>query len=543
MRPQTSYPAISALTGQTFNMSKVASRPTITVPAPASYPEAMRPASTTDAWHEFSKNADASHYRAALNPVQLLETGSPEEESETIALIMREALEVKGRSVALVTPDRILARRLAIRLEEWGIRVDDSAGRPFVKTVSGTFLDLILEAMDAKFAPVAVMALLKHPLTRLGLDVGHIRRAGRSLELIAFRNAYLGEGLDAVEQALERREQGRATDQFMHQAVRRLTDDDWQNAADLVSRLRLAFAPLLTPQTNKDAKIRLCDMARAHIEVAEKIASDGAENYDRLWAGESGEAAALLFTGFLDETIRQPEIKPAHYGDFYQSLVAGDAVRPRIPVHPNVSIWGPYEARLQQADIMILGGLNEGIWPQSADPDPWLNRPMRAELGLPPPEEMIGFAAHDFTQMLGAESVYLTRATKNDGVPTVRSRWLLRIHALMQGVGIEDALRGNKEQPWLAWARNRDNAPDHEQIAVPAPCPPIKARPRRMSVTGVENWIRNPYSVLRQQNIKIIAIGRPAHRAGCPPAWHHHSLGAAPVRRALPGQITRQYHL
>ena len=468
--------------------------------------EAMRPASTTHAWHEFSQNADPDDYRSALEKVQLLEAASPEEEAEAIALIMRSALEVKGRSVALVTPDRILARRLTIRLEEWGIRVDDSAGRPFVKTVSGTFLDLILDAVANRFSSVSVMALLKHPLTRLGLDVAHIRRAGRALELIAFRNTYLGEGLEAIDAAMTRREQNRTTDIHTHQAVKRLTDEDWLMARDLINRLKNAFEPFMTTLKTGGQQLRLCDMARAHIEVAEMLARNSDENYDALWDGESGEAAALLFTGFLDETIRQPEIKPSHYADFYRSLVSGHAVRPRIPVHPNVSIWGPYEARLQQSDIMILGGLNDGIWPQAAEPDPWLNRPMRAELGLPAPEEMIGFAAHDFTQLLGAQTIYMTRATKNDGVPTVPSRWLLRINALLQGLGIEDALAGDASQPWLAFARNRDHAANLEHISAPAPTPPVKARPRRMSVTGIENWIRNPYWVYARNILKLAPL-------------------------------------
>ena len=102
-------------------------------------------------------------------------------------------------------------------------------------------------------------------------------------------------------------------------------------------------------------------------------------------------------------------------------------MRPRVAVHPRLFIWGPFEARLQQPDVVILGSLNDGTWPEAADPGPWLNRPMRRQLGLPSPEEKIGYAAHDFTSLLGAERVYLTRAEKIDGVPTVPSRWLMRL--------------------------------------------------------------------------------------------------------------------
>ena len=104
------------------------------------------------------------------------------------ALILREAAETPGRTAALVSPDRLLARRVAVRLEAWGIRVDDSAGRPFAKTPPGTFLDLTIAAITDDFSPTAVMALLKHPLTRLGLDAFAARRAARLDPLEALRS-------------------------------------------------------------------------------------------------------------------------------------------------------------------------------------------------------------------------------------------------------------------------------------------------------------------------------------------------------------------
>src|SRR5690606_40649772 len=102
-------------------------------------------------------------------------------------------------------------------------------------------------------------------------------------------------------------------------------------------------------------------------------------------------------------------------------------LRPRFGRHPRLFIWGPLEARLQHADRIILGGLNEGTWPGDASIDPWLNRPMRAELAIEPPERRIGLAAHDFASGASAGGVVLTRALKVGGAPTVASRWLLRL--------------------------------------------------------------------------------------------------------------------
>lgn len=490
--------------------------------------EAMRPASTTERWHTFIADAasDEIDIAGSLNGVSLIEAATQQDEAEAIALILREAAETPGRTAALVSPDRLLARRVAVRLEAWGITVDDSAGRPFAKTVPGAFLDLIIEAVAKDFAPPELMALLKHPLTRLGLDPFAVRRAGRALELAAFRTAYLGRGLDGVEQALERAQSdirarsatavspgpGEETNvaRFRHPAVRRLFDDDWLGARDLVARLRVALAPLVDAYADRN-KHALRRYAEAHLKAAEALAvtpesapEGETPTASPLWSGEAGSAALAFFTGLLDANMPSPEIEAADYADLYRGLIARENVRPRVPVHPRLSIWGPFEARLQQTDVMILGSLNDGTWPESADPGPWLNRPMRKTLGLPSPEETIGHAAHDFSSFLAARRVILTRAEKVEGVPTVPSRWLLRIEALLDGLGASDKLA--PDTPWLAWARQRDAAPRTPPIEAPTPRPPVSMRPRRMSVSRVETFIANPYAIFAKDILKLEAM-------------------------------------
>lgn len=434
--------------------------------------EAMRPSGTTGRWHDYTKSADRDGVRQALRGISLIEAPSAQDEAETVALILREAAETPGRTAALVSPDRLLARRVAVRLEAWGIRVDNSAGRPFAKTVPGTFLDLVISAIAKDFAPADVMALLNHPLTRLGLDPFAVRRAARALEIAAFRDVYLGQGFNGVEAALVRADEQTALGERRQAAVRRLWPDDWKGAHDLVARMKAAFAPLLTVFANTD-KQPLQTIATAHVQVAEALArlmDDGeSKQPSPLWQDEAGTAASNFFTGLLDPNLPAPHVRAADYADLYRSLITGENVRPRVAVHPRLFIWGPFEARLQQADVMILGSLNDGTWPEAADPGPWLNRPMRATLGLPSPEEKIGYAAHDFTSFLGAPRVYLTRAEKIDGVPTVPSRWLMRLQALLAGLKLQDALR--TDEPWLGWARARDHIGERVRIAAPQPRP------------------------------------------------------------------------
>jgi ATP-dependent helicase/nuclease subunit B len=466
--------------------------------------EAMRPSGTTGRWHAFTQTADKAAVAESLDGVSLIEAPSAQDEAETVALILREVAETPGRTAALVSPDRLLARRVATRLETWGIRVDDSAGRPFVKTPPGTFLDLVINAISKEFAPAEVMALLKHPLTRMGRDAFLVRRAARALEIAVFRDVYLGRGLDGLDHALKRAEAAIKSGERRQRAAQRLRDNDWIEMQELVERLQEAFAPL-TKVFAERGEQALQDIAAAHVKTAELLSrlsdDDTAPEASPLWQEEAGTAAALFFTGVMDPNLPAPRIRAADYADLYRSLVATENVRQRTAVHPRLFIWGPFEARLQQTDVMILGSLNDGTWPEAADPGPWLNRPMRAQLGLPSPEEKIGYAAHDFTSFLGAERVYLTRAQKIDGVPTVPSRWLMRLNALLAGLGLQDTLQ--TDVPWLGWARARDSYNERIRIDAPAPRPPVGMRPRKMSVTRVEKWLANPYAIFAQSILKL----------------------------------------
>ena len=465
--------------------------------------EAMRPSGTTGRWHEYARSADRAGVRAALANVSLIEAPSAQDEAEAVALILREAAETPGRTAALVSPDRLLARRVAMRLEAWGIRVDDSAGRPFAKTVPGAFLDLVIDAVSKDFAPAATMALLKHPLTRLGLDAFPVRRAARALEIAAFRDVYLGRGLDGIAAALVHAEQAVAAGERRQTVVRRLRPDDWKEAHDLVARLKQAFAPL-SALFAAGGEHPLQDLAAAHVAAAEALArlpADGGEEGSPLWREEAGTAAAAFFAGIVDPKLAAPKLRAADYADLYRSLIAGENVRPRVAVHPRLFIWGPFEARLQQTDVMVLGSLNDGTWPEAADPGPWLNRPMRAELGP-------AVAGGEDRPLRPRLHVVPRRAPRLPHARPEDRRRADRALALADaaagaacGLELGDALR--PADPWLGWARARDRAGERIRIAAPEPRPPLDLRPRKMSVTRVETWLSNPYAIFARDILKL----------------------------------------
>ncbi len=478
--------------------------------------EAMRPAPTLELWQRYVSETPEAEITSACDGVQLLETSTADEEAEVVALILRRAVEMPGATAALVSPDRLLARRVVNRLETMGVAVDDSAGRPLAKTPPGAYLNLVIDAWADDFAPVPLIALLKHPLLRLGLPVPVVRRAARALELIAFRVPYLGRGLEGVLAALDVAEQDLGEGRRRQRATRRLRDEDRAGVRALVIQLQAAFAPLLAA-SNVAGEQSLKVWAKAHADVAETLSltDETAQATEPavepmpspLWQGDAGLSAHQFFAEVLDESIRAPSIAAEDYPDLYRGLTSSINVRPRVPAHPRISIWGPFEARLQQPDVIVLGSLNDGVWPASADPGAWLNRPMRSQLGLPSPEEKIGQAAHDFTSFLGAERVYLTRSAKMDGVPTVPSRWLMRLSALLDGAQPRTHKSAREmlasDEPWQSWARARDDVQKAPALAAPAPKPAYAWRPRQLPVTAIERWLANPYAIYAQHVLKL----------------------------------------
>jgi ATP-dependent helicase/nuclease subunit B len=233
-------------------------------------------------------------------------------------------------------------------------------------------------------------------------------------------------------------------------------------------------------------------------------ASDQLPGPARLWHGDAGEHLAQFAADLLDSADAGPPVAASRYPGLLDGLMAGQVVRPRFGGHPRLAIWGTIEARLQRADLMILGGINEGTWPAETDPGPWLSRPMRADFGLPPVEQRIGLMAHDFVQAFCAPEVVITRATRAEGTPTVPSRWLLRLDAVLGALGLDPLAAGDTAP--VQWAQRLDQPAATRPLDPPAPTPPLHARPREVSVTRIEIWRRNPYGLYAQKILGLRAL-------------------------------------
>ncbi|HYJ30656.1 MAG TPA: double-strand break repair protein AddB [Allosphingosinicella sp.] len=431
---------------------------------------AMTPAAFTAKWQTLPP------VERRLTGVRAMELASPAEEAQAIAIALREALEEPGRTAALVTPDRALARRVSAHLRRWGVEADDSAGRPLALTPPGTLILAAANAAAERFAPVPLLTLLKHPLVMKGDRRLEWLDGVRMLDL-ALRGPRPPAGLDGIEQHLADRS-GRDRDR------RTAGASWWPEAAALLCPLEQAFAAPAMDMASLLAALR----------KASSLLSG-----DAVWSGPAGRAAADLFARLEDAAADGPKrLGPANLPAMLGQLMASTAVRPPYGQHPRIFIWGLIEARLQQADLVVLGGLNEGVWPQYPSPDPWLAPRLRHELGLPGLERRIGLAGHDFAGALGGRQVLVTRARRDARSPAVPSRFWLRLEAMTGGL---------TRAPFLkSWARAIDRPSAFAPAGRPAPSPQAEARPQRIAVTDVDRLKADPFAFYARSILRLAPL-------------------------------------
>jgi ATP-dependent helicase/nuclease subunit B len=463
--------------------------------------EALRPAAATDRWRKLAGTDFPPP--SALETLSLIEAANAEEEALAIAVALREAVESKDKTAALVTPDRALARRVLAALARWNIAVDDSGGDALPDTPAGLFARLAAETALGGLAPITLLALLKHPFTRLGAAEGGHARAIAALEKAVLRGprpragtAGLAQALAAFRAELAKLRRKEPADLHWSDPRIDLQEGELDAAADLVARVTKALAPLEALRAMPFAGI-----AARHREVIAALSAD-----------ETGASIAFrdtdgttLDTAFAEIADHEADasfvVAPNEYTELFRTTMADRVVRrPGLP-GVRVRIYGPLEARLQSIDRVVLGGLVEGVWPPETRSDPWLSRPMRHALGLDLPERRISLSAHDFAQTLGADEVILAYPAKLAGAPTVTSRFVQRL-AAVAGEERWNRVRANGAR-YLAWARALDHPTEIRRIDKPAPKPPRAARPSALSVTDVESWLRDPYTIYAKHILRL----------------------------------------
>ncbi|MGE0521875.1 MAG: double-strand break repair protein AddB [Variibacter sp.] len=459
--------------------------------------EALRPAEATDRWSV--RLPDAALQRA-LAGVAVIEAATAEEEAQAIAVALRETVEDEHATAALVTPDRALARRVVAALGRWNVPVDDSAGLALPDTPAGVFARLAVEAAADGLAPVALLALIKHPYLRLALAPERRAHGIAVIERALLRGPRPRRGSAGLAQALTNFPEFRK-DLHASDPRKAIGDGDIAIAMEVATALGAALAPL---ETLPGARQPLAALARRHADVVAGLSRDP-EGNEAAFAGEDGRTLAAVFETLADSSAAGTFLLlPGEYGEVFASAAGGRVVTDRAGAGARVRVYGLLEARLQNVDRMVLGGLVEGTWPPQTRSDPWLSRPMRRTLGLDLPERRIGLTAHDFAQALGAREIVLSQAQKTGGAPTVASRFLQRVEAVA-GAKAWEAARGRGDR-FVRLARMLDAAGAPQRIAQPVPKPPLAARPLRFSVTQVEHLLRDPYTIYARHILKLVPL-------------------------------------
>ena len=456
--------------------------------------EAMRPAESTDAWRMLDQTLSAADIDVALADVAVIEASDEREEALALAIRIRETLEQPGQTVALTTPDRTLAQRVRAELARWNIDVDDSGGEPLGTTPIGALARLAASCASPASGSAELMGLLSHPLATFGRSSGEVARLVGFLDIGVFRQ---GVGrYDGDLAALLSAARTLAIDAHAHRALKAIDKKAWDELDSFASDISQALAPLRQAPGERPLKL-WADAHRAALAAILKT-SDTRPTANP----EALEALQTLFDN-LDEigaAFDEP-FSCDSYAAFFDMLAQETVVRGPRRAHPRVKILGLLEARLLDADVMLLGGLDETIWPPSGRTDPFLNRPMRAMLGLTPPERRIGQTAHDFVQAMGSRRVVVSRARKRDGAPTVPSRFLQRLRAVAGEQAWSACL--SRGAHYVALAAAIDRPVKTILIKPPLPKPAVELRPRSLSVTRIETLRRDPYSIYAERILDL----------------------------------------
>ncbi len=423
--------------------------------------------------------------RRTMDHVRLIDAEDSAEEARAIAALIREAVETPGKRIALVTPDREIALRVAAQLRRWDIEADDSAGEPLAEQPAGILFLTVSQMLAQLLAPIPLLSALKYPLVHAGDGRLAWLEQVRALDLV-LRGPQMRSGTGAIARLIDEKIRDKRAEPKLRK---------WWEGIDQ------QFRPFVESGSRN---------LKAHLDAVTALTdllTDG-----EIWKGAAGRRLAE----FVEEISSQKldslsDTDATAYPDLLASLLADISIRLAFGRHPRVAIYGLLEARLQSADLVICAGLNESSWPQLPKPDPWLAPHLRRSLDMPGLDRNIGLSAHDLASALGAPEVVLTRAKRDRSGPTIASRFLLRLQALMG-----DKLRS--EDTASRYARLLDHSEKPvEPYKRPEPSPASEQRKVAISITQMDMLKADPFAFYARNILKLDAL-KPVD-ADPDPAW------------------------
>ncbi len=444
----------------------------------------MLPATNTDQWSNYRDTESYKVLRDDLsNNIFQYDCSTIQEEADLIALILRETLEDENKTACVITTNRDLSRRIIQRCKIWNINLDDTAGKNLKDTPLGQYLDFSISIFTSHFDSISLLQFLKHDYTQIN-SIENFRHKVRNLEIDLLRGKPIQNGFQGL---LDR-----------YHTLDKSNNHKKPSPETLLFLKELAINFKSYINIFEKEKLHFNIILKTHLELCSHFF--GYEN-TTLWSGEVGEAASKLFSEIQEYGEDIGEISLSDYQEIINHFVSSVTVRPKFGTHPQLQILGQIEGRMVQADRVILAGLNEGSWLKDPGHDPWMSRPMRQKFGLPPHERSITLSSHDFAQAFCAPELYLTRSVKIDGAPTVPVRWLERMRTYLGALNIDINLLNNGNH--FNYLFHLDHVDKTKPINRPTPCPPLSARPTRLSVTYIDRWMKDPYSIYAKKILKL----------------------------------------
>ena len=453
--------------------------------------EVMRPASRTSQWRKLAVD-QTELSPSSLKGLKVMSVTDSFKEAELIGGLMRQVLETPNKTAMLITPDRTLARKVQAALMRWNILIDDSAGSALILSSPARFLALTIRVVQEDASPHALRALFKHPFATAGLPRAEFTHLANLFE-----------------------------EQILRGPLPRKNWESWTLLVARTPKLKDFWQTYLLPAFNplrdafKAINPSLDTLTIALMQTVQNLSTlpENSEDSDSDTNEKQSAAPLHIYSDFagtvllelLSDMIRFGSSYPIAASEFHNTfsvLCQEEVVRTPYNQHPRLKILGTIEARMQQADTVILGGLNEGVWPPFSQKDMWINNVSRTQLGLPDRHWRIALSAHDFIMAAASSEVMITRSFVTDGAPNQASRWLARLDAVVAAAGLSAYL--DKQIPvWMKAVNARKIPKIVEPIGRPEPKPTIAQRPSQISATDFDQWITDPYGFYVKKILKI----------------------------------------
>lgn len=414
-------------------------------------------------------------YEQALNGLKLYACENIAEEAMSIAITIRQQLESPSNNILFVTPNRYLASKVALLCKRWGLKIDDSAGLALSQTSPAIFMMTLCDLIKNDITPATLLAFLKHHAFQITGNVDdtydHKNTLNRKLDL-ALRGVPRGSGWSAIEEKIK----------------------VYPDSNELLTYIENIQSTISSLSTLEKSVHPFKKYVHAHIQAIQNCVEQNF--WDNEYTRQIISLLSSLLTYYGDE-----ELDFDGYSSLLGYYLKNTALRSYFGQHPRIRILGQLEARLCDADLIILGGLNEGNWPRENEHDSFLSRPMRSDFGLTPLDVQTGLSAHDFVQLASKKNIILTRSNNDDSGPATPSRWWKKLENILHAAGID--LETIKDRQITSYAGMIDKPDDITPAQRSAPQPPVNLRPKRLSVTQIEKWSKNPYSIFAQYILNL----------------------------------------